>query len=102
MQHWGLEYYNAYINYDSMMTVTNFMAMSAFKLSLKGKLPGNGQKDRIFMILKIKFTRCVYPRSGHIYVYLTLTGKDVYWYISQISGERLQDHWSSGLLCKLI
>ena len=22
----------------------------------------------------------------------------VYWYMKQISGERLQDHWSSGLL----
>ena len=25
----------------------------------------------------------------------------VYWYISQISGERLQDHWSSGSLADL-
>ena len=24
--------------------------------------------------------------------------KYVYWYIKQISGERLQDHWSSGFL----
>ena len=24
--------------------------------------------------------------------------KHVYWYIQQISGERLQDHWSSGYL----
>ena len=24
--------------------------------------------------------------------------KYVYWYMKQISGERLQDHWSSGLL----
>ena len=23
----------------------------------------------------------------------------VYWYMKQISGERLQDHWSSGLKC---
>ena len=23
--------------------------------------------------------------------------KHVYWYMQQISGERLQDHWSSGL-----
>ena len=26
---------------------------------------------------------------------MTLIVKKVYWYISQISGERLQDHWSS-------
>ena len=30
-----------------------------------------------------------------IYIYMYV--KQIYWYISQISGERLQDHWSSGL-----
>ena len=29
-----------------------------------------------------------------IYMYAHI--RQVYWYISQISGERLQDHWSSG------
>ena len=30
----------------------------------------------------------------------TIIFKHVYWYMQQISGERLQDHWSSGLfLC---
>ena len=28
--------------------------------------------------------------------YITILVKEVYWYISQVSGERLQDHWSSG------
>ena len=30
--------------------------------------------------------------------------KHVYWYMQQISGERLQDHWSSGIvnLCREI
>ena len=28
---------------------------------------------------------------------LTVIFKYVYWYMKQISGERLQDHWSSGL-----
>ena len=27
----------------------------------------------------------------------TIIFKHVYWYMQQISGERLQDHWSSGL-----
>ena len=27
--------------------------------------------------------------------------KEIYWYIFQISGERLQDHWSSGFLLDL-
>ena len=31
-----------------------------------------------------------------IYMYITILVKQVYWYISQVSGERLQDHWSSG------
>ena len=29
----------------------------------------------------------------------TIIFKHVYWYLQQISGERLQDHWSSGSLC---
>ena len=28
----------------------------------------------------------------------TIIFKHVYWYMLQISGERLQDHWSSGLI----
>ena len=28
----------------------------------------------------------------------TIIFKHVYWYIQQISGERLQDHWSSGFI----
>ena len=31
-------------------------------------------------------------------MYITILVKQVYWYISQVSGERLQDHWSSGLI----
>ena len=29
-------------------------------------------------------------------MYITILVKQVYWYISRVSGERLQDHWSSG------
>ena len=28
----------------------------------------------------------------------TIIFKHVYWYMQQISGERLQDHWSSGFI----
>ena len=31
-------------------------------------------------------------------MYITILVKQVYWYISQVSGEHLQDHWSSGFL----
>ena len=30
-------------------------------------------------------------------MYCIILVKQVYWYISRVSGERLQDHWSSGL-----
>ena len=30
-------------------------------------------------------------------MYITILVKQVYWYISRVSGERLQDHLSSGL-----
>ena len=34
-------------------------------------------------------------------MYITILVKQVYWYISQVSGERLQDHWSSGFIVQL-
>ena len=42
---------------------------------------------------------CINHDTGVIYMHITILVKQVYWYmyISQISGERLQDHWSSGL-----
>ena len=32
----------------------------------------------------------------------TIIFKHVYWYMQQISGERLQDHWSSGFVFKCL
>ena len=34
-------------------------------------------------------------------MYITILVKQVYWYISRVSGERLQDHWSSGFFLPL-
>ena len=48
---------------------------------------------------------CSYPALGlYTYMYITILVKQVYWYIAQVSGERLQDHWSSGFfnLIKLL
>ena len=73
------------------------------KMTLKGKLSGNGQMDRIFMNLKNKLTSGVIRTLSrgyihvHVHVY-DLYSQQVYWYISQILGERLQDHWPSGFL----
>ena len=35
-------------------------------------------------------------KSRVIYMYIIILVKTVYLFISQVSGERLQDHWSSG------
>ena len=71
------------------------------------QLSGNGLIDRIFMILKIKLTQgfsCPCPGAIHMYMYMTIIVKRVklYCYISQISGERVQDHCSSGSLLPII
>ena len=50
--------------------------------------------DRILIILK----KGNDPRasSAPALELKTIIFKHVYWYMQQISGERLQDHWSSG------
>ena len=55
----------------------------------------NGPK---FYDLKKKLTvqGLLLPGPGVIYMNITILVIQVYWYISQVSGERLQDHWSSG------
>ena len=67
------------------------------KMSFEGKKPaGNWQMDRILIILKKENG----PRasSAPALGLNTILFKHVYWYMQQISGERLQDHWSSGLM----
>ena len=56
--------------------------------------------DRIFIILKKENG----PRalSAPALGLNTIIFKYVYWYMKQISGERLQDHWSSGFSVKFI
>ena len=52
--------------------------------------------DRILIILKKENG----PRasSAPALGLNTIIFKHVYWYMQQISGERLQDHWSSGII----
>ena len=52
--------------------------------------------DRILIILKKEND----PRasSAPALGLNTIIFKHVYWYMQQISGERLQDHWSSGFI----
>ena len=63
---------------------------SAFKMLFEGE----NQLDRILIILKKENG----PRasSAPALGLNTIIFKYVYWYMKQISGERLQDHWSSG------
>ena len=87
------------------MTLTKFMARStwvayAFELGkllkchLKGKASKKLAKDRILKIQKKENgTRA---SSAPALELNTIIFIHVYWYMQQISGERLQDHWSSG------
>ena len=51
--------------------------------------------DRILIILKKKNG----PRASSVPILglFSIIFKHVYWSIQQISGKRLQDHWSSGM-----
>ena len=66
---------------------------SAFKMLFEGE--NQQQIDRILIILKIENG----PRapSAPALGLNTIIFKYFYWYKKQISSERLQDHWSSGI-----
>ena len=53
--------------------------------------------DRILIILKKKKENGPRASSVPALGLNTIIFKYVYWYMKQISGERLQDHWSSGI-----
>ena len=63
------------------------------KCHLKGKASrklANGQN------IEDSEKRCPRASSAPALELNTIILKHVYWYMQQISGERLQDHWSSG------
>ena len=90
------------------MTLTKFMARStwvayAFEWGklLKCHLKGKARKlasGQIILIILIILKKENGPRasSAPALGLNTVLFKHVYWYMQQISGERLQDHWSSG------
>ena len=106
VKHRWLKYSNVYINHDPVMTLTKFMARPtwvacAFELGkllkchLKGKASrklANGQN-----IEDSKKENAPRASSAPALELNTIIFKHVYGYMQQISGERLQDHWSSGL-----
>ena len=105
VKHGWLKYSNVYINHDPVMTLTQFIARSTWvahafewekllKCHLKGKASrklANGQK--IDYSEKGNGPRA---SSASALGLNTIIFKHVYLYMQQISGERLQDHWSSG------
>ena len=105
VKHRWLKYSNVYINHDPVMTLTKFMARStwvayAFELGkllkchLKGKASrklANGQN-----IEDSEKENGPRASSAPALELNTIIFKHVYWYMQQISGERLQDQWSSG------
>ena len=96
-----------YINHDPVMTLTKFKARSTWvayafewgkllKCHLKGKASrklANGQ----IILINLKKENGPRASSAPALGLNTILFKHVYWYMQQISGERLQDHWSSGL-----
>ena len=107
VRHRWLKYSNVYINHDPVMTLTKFMARSTWvacaselgkllKCHLKEKANrklANGQN--IEDSEKRKWPKGL---SAPALELNTIIFKHVYWYMQLISGERLQDHWSSGFL----
>ena len=55
--------------------------------------------DRISIILEKKEENGPRASSAPALGLNTIIFKHVYWYMQQISGELLQDHWSSCLIC---
>ena len=75
-----LKYCNVFINHIPVMTLSYFTARStyvahAFEL---GKLAGNGQMDRIFIILKNKLIHRAILCCLHVYDYYSETSLLVY------------------------
>ena len=111
MKHLWLKYYNVYINHDPVMTLTQFMARSTwvdhvFKLGillkchLKGKASRKLASGQNIDYSENKEEYGPRASSAPTLGLNTIIFKHVYWYMQQISGERLQDHWSSCCSCK--
>ena len=111
VRHRWLKYSNVYINHDPVMTLTKFMARSTWvacasefgkllKCHLKEKANrklANGQN--IEDSEKRKWPKGL---SSPALELNTIIFKHVYWYMQLISGERLQDHWSSGYVFPIV
>ena len=90
-------------HHDPVMTLTQFMArltrvayafewVKLLKCHLKGKTSRKlANEQNIDYSEQRKWHKAALGLN-------TIIFKHVYWYMQQISGERLQDHWSSGIM----
>ena len=108
MKHQAMKLYKVCINHDLGMTLTflrhgqlrppmHLNGKNRKKCHLKGKTCSKLANGLNLYDLKKKLTPEVALTLTWGYIHNTILVKQVYWYISQVSGERLQDHWSSGL-----
>ena len=69
------------------------------KMSFEGKTSKASRKLANGQIILINLKKENGPRasSAPALGLNTILFKHAYWYMQQVSGERLQDHWSSGL-----
>ena len=109
MKHQAMKLYKVCINHDLGMTLTflrhgqlrlpmHLNGKNRKKCHLKGKTCSKLANGLNLYDLKKKLTPEVALTLTWGYIHNTILVKQVYWYISQVSGERLQDHWSSGLI----
>ena len=87
-----------YINHDPVVTLTQFMARLtrvAYAFEWVKLLKCHSRKlaneQNIDYSEQRKWPKAALGLN-------TIIFKHVYWYMQQISGERLQDHWSSGFM----
>ena len=109
MKHQAMKLYKVCINHDLGMTLTflrhgqrrphmHLNGKNRKKCHLKGKTCSKLANGLNLYDLKKKLTPEVALTQTWGYIHNTILVKQVYWYISQVSGERLQDHWSSGCI----
>ena len=109
MKHQAMKLYKVCINHDLGMTLTflrhgqlrlpmHLNGKNRKKCHLKGKTCSKLANGLNLYDLKKKLTPEVALTLTWGYIHNTILVKQVYWYISQVSGERLQDHWSSGII----
>ena len=112
MKHQAMKLYKVCINHDLGMTLTflrhgqlrppmHLNGKNRKKCHLKGKTCIKLANGLNLYDLKKKLTPEVALTLTWGYIHNTILVKQVYWYISQVSGERLQDHWSSGFFLLL-